>query len=212
MPAPWARGSRVRIIGQIHGQETVNVLHFATNTVINDGGPLDAALLLLAEAVVDCIVGSLLQCISSDWRLVQVEAQNISPTLTDPVVSTPSTAAVGEGATTNVSFASTLVQVRTGGGGRKGRGRIFLAPVDDASQVQSTLTADAETCLDTFLNCLKGKFMGPGATTDWHFGVLSRKTLTAVGGTFDNAFREATQLTPAHDVAIMSSRKVGKGS
>lgn len=212
MAAPWARGARVRIVGFIHGQETVNVLHFATNEVINDGGLLDAALLALAEAVVDCIVTALIGCVSSDWRLDHVEAQAIFPTLTDPVVSTTNTGTVGGDAATNVSFAASLIQVRTGGGGRSGRGRMFLPPPGDSGQSQSVLSGDIQNCLTGFLTCLAGKFGGASPSTNWHLGVLSRKGLKAVGGTFDNSFRVATQLTPAAQVAIMSSRKVGKGS
>lgn len=212
MPAPWTRGARVVVQGRLHGQITNNVLHFATNTQVNDGGPLDALLLALADAVLECFITSFIPCVTQDWAVEQVEAFAIHPTLSDPVVATAGAGEVGQGGTTNVSFASSLVQVRTGGGGRHGRGRMFLPPAGDADMTQSTLSTDHEQCLVGFLTCIAGKFMGDNKTTDWNLGVLSRTQLKAVGGTFDNSFRIATQLTPRHLVAELSSRKVGKGS
>ena len=41
MPAPWVAGAQGRILGEIHGQQTVNVLNFGTNSAIADQGALD---------------------------------------------------------------------------------------------------------------------------------------------------------------------------
>lgn len=212
MPAPWAAGAQARIVGQIHGQETVNVLHFATNTVINDQGSLDTLLLALAQALLDCTVQFLLPAVTSDWRVVQCDAKRIFPAVSDPILATAVPENVGQLSATSVSFASSLVNVRTGQGGRSGRGRIFLPPAGEAQIANSAIDGPTLALIAAFAACVATKFMGANPTTDWHLGVLSRKKLTAVGGTFDNAFQIATSLNPVSNAAIMSSRKVGKGS
>jgi hypothetical protein len=212
MPAPWARGARVVIKGRMHGSETNNVLHFATNTTVNDGSQLDALLLALAVAVAACIIDELLPAITSDWTLESVSAQGIYPVLTDPVINTAPANTVGTSPGTNVSFAASLVNVRTGIGGRKGRGKIFLPPPGDSVITDSKLTQAPIDVITSFLQCVADKFHPINGTEEWVFGVLSRKDLTGIGGGFDAAFRAATQLSPQSIVAKMGSRKLGKGA
>ena len=212
MPAPWARGARVVIKGRIHGSETNNVLHFATNTVVQDGGQLDDLLLALAAAVLACVIEQLLPAVSSDWSFEQVTAQAIYPVLSDPVVSTPPADTNGTGATTNVSFAASLVNLRTGIGGRSGRGKMFLPPAGDAQITESQLTQPPIDAIVAFLACIASKFNPTNGTEQWRLGILSRKGLAAIGGTFDNSFRQVTQMTPQPIVAKMGSRKLTVGS
>ena len=61
------------------------------------------------------------------------------------------------------------------------------------------------------MNCLLGKFVGVGATTDWRLGVYSRKTGGGVFGNFDAAFHEVKSLTMSPNVAVISRRKRGHG-
>lgn len=212
MPAPWARGARCRIVGEIHGQQTVNVMHFATNDVVSDGPLLDELLLLLASAMLGCVIDELLGGVTQDWRVDRVEATMIHPALGDPIVSTANPNAIGTLGPTSVSFASSMVHIRTGIGGRQGRGRIFLPPPGEANITNSQLDQTAVDPLVSFLTCVAQKFAGANPTTPWRIGVLSRKQLSSIGGTFDNSFRQATQLTPEKKVAIMSSRKLNRGS
>lgn len=212
MAAPWAAGAQARIIGRIHGQQTVNVLHFATNTVINDQGTLDQLLLNLAEALRDCVVETLLGAVTSDWQFVQCDAKRISPQTSDPILATGVPENVGELGPTSVSFAASLVSVRTGVGSRRGRGKMFLPPPGEAQMSASTVDGPTLALIALFTACVAAKFMGANKTTDWTLGVLSQKDLKGIGGTFDNAFRIATSLNPVANAAIMSSRKVGKGS
>jgi hypothetical protein len=188
------------------------VVNFATNEVVSDGPLLDALLLQLASAMLGCIIDELLGGVTQDWRIDRVEAVQIHPTIGDPVVATANPNAIGTLGPTSVSFASSMVHIRTGQGGRRGRGRIFLPPPGEANITNSILDQSAVDPLVAFLTCVAGKFAGVNPTTPWRIGVLSRKTLTGIGGTFDNAFAEATQLTPEKNVAIMSSRKLNRGS
>jgi hypothetical protein len=212
MAAPWTRGARVVIKGRIHGSVTNNVLHFATNEQVNDGSQLDALLLALAQAVLACIVDQLLPGVSSDWNFEQVTAQTIYPVLSDPVVATPPANTNGAGPPTNVSFAASLVNLRTGIGGRSGRGKIFLPPAGDAQITASKLDQPPIDAIVDFLECVFSKFNPINGTEVWRIGVLSRKKLSGIGGGFDAAFTQVTQMTPNPIVAKMGSRKLGIGA
>lgn len=212
MPTPWARGAECRIIGELHGQQTVNVLHFATNEVVSDPGTLDALLLALATNMLACVIDTLLPAVSIDWKAVKVDAKTIYPAPSDPIIATADAGSVGELGVTSVSFASSLATIRTGTGVRRGRGRIFLPPPGEAQVTASSIDAGTLVLITAFLACVAGKFMGDSPTTDWRLGVLSRKDLAGVGGNFDNSFRLATQLSPVADLAVMRSRRKGHGA
>lgn len=212
MAAPWARGAQCRIVGRLHGSEVINVFHLATNTVVLDGGPLDDLLLQLAVAMLACAVDTLLPAVTQDYTLVQCDAQTIFPSRSDPVIATAPANSVGALGPTSVSFAASLVNIRTGGGGRRGRGKKFLPPPGEAQIANSLMDNPTLTLLTAFLECLAGKFTGAAPTTDWVLGVYSKTTDDAVGGTFDNSFRPATQLSPVAELATMHSRKVGVGA
>lgn len=212
MPAPWVAGAQCRIHGTLHGQQTVNVLNFGTNSAILDGPALDALLLQLAVAVGECVIDALLPAVTQDWTFVSTDAKRIYPAVSDPIVNTAPPAQVGQLGVTSVSFASSLLSIRTGGGGRKGRGRAFLPPAGEAQTVNSSLDAPTVALLVQFAVCLAGKFTGASPTTDWRLGVLSRLTAGPTLAAFDSGFRLATQLTPGVDVACMRSRRKGRGA
>lgn len=212
MAAPWARGAEGRIVGKLHGQDCINVFHFATNNVVNDGGPLDDLLLQLAVAMVDCAFQTLLPAVTQDYRLVQCDARAIFPTKTDPVIQTAPANATGTLTSTSVSFAASLVNIRTGGGGRRGRGRKFFPPPGEENITNGLIDNPTLAALTAFLNCMAGKFTGLNPSTMWRLGVYSRTNDLAVGGDFNNSFREATQLSPSATLAVLSSRKIGHGN
>lgn len=212
MAAPWVAGAQARIHGELHGQQTVNVLNFATNSSILDGGALDVLLLQLATALLDCVITSLLPAVTVDWRAVSCDAKRIYPTPSDPIVATAAASQLGGKSATSVSFAASLLSLRTGGGGRKGRGRMFLPPPGEAEIVASGLDAGTMTAIAAFAACMAGKFLGASPTTDWRLGVLSRKTAGPTNSAFDSAFRIVTSLNPVADVACMRSRRKGHGA
>lgn len=211
MAAPWARGAQVRIVGEIHGQETNNVLHLATNTIVVDGGPLNEMLLALAEALRDCVIEFLLPAVTSDWKFIRVEALEIYPTRTDPVVVTGVPENVGELSAASVSFESSVVNIRTGVAGRRGRGRMFLPPPGEGQVAASVVDGPTLVLIAAFTACVATKFMGAAPTTPWHLGILSRKSLSGIGGSFDNSFNVAVSLNPNADVGCMRSRRKGHG-
>lgn len=212
MAAPWVAGAQGRIIGEMHGVQTVNVMHFATNDQIDDQGDLDTILLALAEAMLECVIETLLPAVTQDWRAVRCDAKRVYPVQSDPIVATAQPNAVGTLGPTSVSFASSLVNVRTGGGGRSGRGKIFLPPAGEAQISASVIDGPTLVLIAAFLTCVAGKFLGVSPETPWRFGVLSRLQAGANNANFNAAFRIATSLNPVADVAKMGSRKKGHGA
>lgn len=212
MPAPWAAGAEVRIVGSLHGQQCINVWHMATNTVINDDDNLDDLLLQLAQAMLECAVTTLLPAVTQDYTLVHVEAKRIYPATSDPMIATAPGGSVGELGPTSVSFAASLMNLRTGGGGKRGRGRKFLPPAGEANIATSVVDAGTLELLAEFALCVAGKFLGATPTTDWRLGIYSKTNDKEAGGTFDNSFRVVTQLSPVQDVARIGSRRKGRGA
>lgn len=214
MPAPWNAHAVARLKGEIHGQQTVNVWHFATNTNVSDTSDV-ALLIALAAAIMQCVETVLLPAVTSDWNVTSVETQYIGTvianTTTDPIVQAPAGAGVGQLGPTSVSFAATLMQLRSGLKGKNGRGRSFMPPPGEAQIANSTIDDPTLTLFVAFMNCLLGKFVGSGATTDWRLGVYSRKIGGGIFGNFDAAFSEVKQLTVANKLAVIARRRVGHG-
>lgn len=212
MAAPWTAGAQARIHGTLHGQQTVNVLNFGTNSAILDGAALDVLLLQLAAALLDCVITTLLPAVTVDWTAVSCDAKRIYPTPSDPIVATAAASQIGGKSTTSVSFAASLLSLRTGGGGRKGRGRLFLPPPGEAEMTQSGIDAGTMTAIAAFAACLAAKFLGATPSTDWRLGVLSRKTAGPTNAAFDTGFRIVTSLNPVANCAVMRSRRKGHGA
>jgi len=217
MPKPWALGAQVRIVGELHGQQTVNVLHFATNEVESDVSPPSPLLLALVTAVGECVIEALLPAVTADWEFKFCDAKFVynsggSPIGTDPVIFTPPADSVGELGATSVSFAASLVNIRSGFGGRNGRGKMFLPPPGESNMTASDIDTTTMTLITAFLTCMAGKFLGTSPSTVWRLGILSRKLAGAVLGSFDDAFFIASQLSPVQKAAIIASRKAGHGN
>lgn len=213
MPSPWAAGAQVRIKGTIHGQETVNVLHFATNEAEFDVAPPSPLLLALAQAVFECIIDTLMPAVTQDWAFRGVEAQYVylGGGFTDPVVVTAPANTVGGLGVTSVGFAASLIHLRSGFAGRSGRGRVFLPPPGEAQVANGTMDEPTSQLLVAFLNCMVGKFLGQSPTTVWRLGIFSRKNGGTNHANWDNGFVIASQLTPDPVLAVIGRRKIGRG-
>lgn len=212
MPAPWSGGAECRIVGRLHGGACINVFHLATNEVINDQSNLDDLLLQLAQAMLECAVDTLLPAVTSDYELVQCDAKRIFPVQSDPIVATAPPNSVGQRGPTSVSFAASLVNLRTGGGGRRGRGKKFLPPPGEADISTSEIDNATLLLIAAFLTCLAGKFLGANPSTFWILGIYSKTTDKELGHDFNDSFRIVTSLNPVAQLATMHSRKVGVGA
>ena len=204
--------AEVRVVGELHGSECVNVWHVASTEVFVDFETWESALLLLAAAMLECCQQFLLPAVTSDYRLVRTEAKRIYPTATDPFIQTALAGDVGQLGPTSVSFASSLVNIRTGQGGKRGRGRKYLPPPGEANIEASNLDNDTLIAIAAFLTCVATKFVGATPAANWHLGVLSRKDAAGILGNLPGAFRQAQSLNPVVSVACMRSRKKGHGS
>jgi hypothetical protein len=208
----WARGAQLRIVGELHGQQTINVLHLGTDEVANDAGTLNEVLLQLATAMRDCVVEFLLPAVTQDWRFVRTDAKEIFPTATDPIVVSGTPGQVGELGVTSVSFAASLATLRSGQGGRRGRGRVFLPPAGEAQTAASLIDEPTLVLLAAFTACVATKFMGANPESNWHLGVLSAKDLNKVPANFNTAFRVVSSINLSAEVAVMRSRRRGHGN
>lgn len=207
----WAHGAQARIVGRIHGQQTVNVFHFGTDLTANDAGALDTILLQLATALLLCVTEQLLGAVTQDWTVEKVDAKRIFPVLSDPIEATAPAGTVGTDAVTDVSFSASLLSIKTGSAGRRGRGRVFLPPPGKGNVIQSSMDSTIQDQLVAFATCLAEKFMGVSPTSDWHLGVFSRKDASGLFSNFNTGFRLATSLTPKADMAVISRRRKGHG-
>jgi len=72
MPSPWSFGAEVRVVGSMHGEEIIQVLHFATNETINDNpDPGGTLLLQLLNALLACAQTKLLPF--ANFRILYLE-------------------------------------------------------------------------------------------------------------------------------------------
>jgi hypothetical protein len=198
----------------MHGQETVNVMHFATNIVINDNPGPNPLLLQLAQALLDCAITTLLPGVTSDWRLVKTSATIVAAStgdFSDTVDATAPAASIGAKGAASVSFMASLVDLKTGKGKKRGRGRIFLPPPGEPEIALSEIDPATLVLITNFCLCMAGKFLGASPTTDWRFGVYSRTDSGGSFGNFNTAFREIVQMSPRGTLAVIGRRKKGRG-
>lgn len=206
-------GIKARIIGSISGQDCIQVLHFGVNTPWNvDTVTVNGRLKELANAIKQCIVDVLLPGLSSDYFFHRVECQAIYPNLSDPVPNDAPVSVNGGGAVQGVNVAAQLINIRTGQGGRRGRGRNFWPPAGENVATGGAWEPAALAILAAFCACMAGKFIGPNPTTDFELGVYSRTIDNSIGQDFQDAFSKATEMLPQAAIATMGTRKMGKGS
>lgn len=203
----------VRMKGQIHGQQCINVFHFGTNEAAVNNDAIVAMLVRISVAIIQCAVAQLRGGVTSDYRLEGCDAKQLHPFVSDVVESNADPDTIGLRGPVNTSFEAVLFRVKTGGGGRRGRGRHFLPPAGDADITNSLLSgSESNNFYIGFLQCLSDKFIGAAATDAARLGVLSQKTLKEQPGNFDVAFREAVALDLETRISCMRSRKLGHGN
>lgn len=204
-------GVRLVMQGRIHGQRTNNVLHFATETQIQDAPSQDALILALLTAFLACVSEQLVGAVTSDWTLDAVEARAIFPAPGNPIQLVPTQAVVGTKTAASHSFAASLLKIRGDVGGRQASGKLFLPPPGEAETTTSLADQTIVDQLVAFCTCVAGKFIGVNATTDWRLGVLSRKTMGQNIQNFNIAFHPAVAVTPKREAAICGRRRLGRG-
>lgn len=204
----FAHVAQITIVGSQHGSETNNVLCFGTNITPPNWTQV-------ATWIIECIVNNLKPALSSDWTLNRLVVREIFPAIGDALDVVPGTAVAGTGLGALPAFNSALINLYTGGGGRSGRGRVFLPGVITTQVANGRINTASQTPYVNFIICMAAKFINsldPAAVRDYQWCVLSRKNAGANYANAGTAARPVTkaQLNPV--VATMHSRKIGVGS
>ncbi len=205
---PPARVVQVSVKGTLHGVETVNVLNFGTDTV-------NPNYVQLCLDIIDCIRTALRPGLTSQWKLNKLVARELYPVLADPIDVYPTTELIGSGLPGLPSFVAALITLNTGGGGRSGRGRIFIAGVVANDTASGRILTGNLAPFTAFLTCMAGKFINqvePAVVRNFQWGVLSRKNAGVSFATANTAFRNVTSTKVSDLLATMHSRKIGVGS
>lgn len=201
---------QVVVKGKIQNQDYRNVLHFGGDIDANDQD-WTPILIALATAVMQCYVTVLLPGLPASFALQGVSAKRIYPALTDEV---EYTTGAGPGAGSGEalpSFVSCKVELKTGAGGRRNRGRIFLPGPTEGNSGESILTTAGVDLFTNFMLCIAGKFIGTSATQPYRLGVLSRAAIKG-GSNIQAAYKEVQSYSVSSLLAVMRRRKIGKGS
>lgn len=205
--APYASVIQVVVKGRLHGSETNNVIHFGTNK-----NPIDIPGLLIA--VTKCIRDNLLPVLSADFVLEKLTGRQLFPAVLDEVEHVPS-AVTFTGLPALPSYCSVLLRFSTGGGGRSGKGRMFLPGVVANDTLNSKLTSNGFNKYLPFIACLVAAFIRSvelGTERDWELVVLSRKNAGANYATAGTAVRAVQQISHSNILSTTVSRQLGQGS
>ncbi len=202
---------QVRVVGQMEGQETNNVLHFSANTGDAD---VETHLILVLAA---CFITHLLPVSSSAWALVKLVWKRVFPTLSNEFTTIPTgTLTGGASAAALPSFVSAVISLRTLQGGKSHRGRMYIPGVPESASLVSALdTGNAYwTALLAFATCLATNFSvgDPPGGDSYQMMVYSRK----LGGSHfpygSAGFTAVSAINAVQQLGTTRSRKVGRGS
>jgi len=203
----FARIVQVTIHGRLHGNVTNNVLNFGTDA-------LNPNYVQLCLDIIDCIFTALRPGLSDQWTLDKLTAREIFPALADPIDVLPPQVTAGTGLPALPSFACYLVNLYTGGGGRKGRGKMFLPAVIANNVNSGILSGNGQTAILAFLVCMAGKFINqaePAAPRTYQWGVLSRVIAGANNANAGAALRPITAYKLNTTIAVQRRRKNNVG-
>lgn len=213
MAGPYNAGIRARVVGKISGQDCIQVLHFGVNVPwVVDTVTVTARLKELANAIRDCIQDLLMPAVANNYTFNFVECKAIFPEESDFVLNDDVSPEVGTLGEQGVLVGAQLVELRTGGGGRRGRGRNFWPPGPEVNANAGEWSPGQLVLIAAFCACMAGKFMEPGPTTDFRLGVYSKTTDDELLNDFSSSFREAIALVPSTVIATMGTRKLNRGS
>jgi hypothetical protein len=202
---------QVRLVGEIHGQKTVNVLHFRAPGAVDD---ITVRLILV---LVNCFITHLKPVLSADFTLKEVRYQFMTtdpPGIEhiDPVVG-----GTGAGSGTSLpSFCSAVIDIRSAIGGGSGRGRMSLAGIAEDQSIDSGLdpAGPLYAGLVNFVACVATAFihLGTPPANALQWVVYSRKLGGAkVPYTIAGA-SDVVNASVKTQIGTINSRKIGRGA
>jgi hypothetical protein len=200
---------RLRIYQRLHGSDIINVLHF----VQDDPTPTYGAQ-QLANDFVTKMRPSMIARAVSQMAFSFVEVQSIVPFSGAPVTAAFPGGTVGSvvGGTVSATLCE-VITIYTSRGGRRGRGRMYLAGA-------STATADVSaggwlspqtTRTAAFATALATNYMQEPPVVGWKLGVWSKVIAGPDPPWTTDAFVRATALTVRTIVRTQRRRQVGVG-
>lgn len=202
----FAQLARVTIKARVLGQVCENVLNFGTNALSPNWEQLGLD-------VIDCIRTTLAPHLAQEYSLDEVDVTPFYPLPLDPIVVLPVTAVSGENFSPSLPTTNAVVlSLFTGGGGRSGRGRMYVPGIEVAAVQGNDLKDIAIGYFVAFLACMAGKFIisgDPPTTPEFVWGVFSRKNFATEAHNLH--FREIRSTKVQRILGTMRSRREGRG-
>jgi hypothetical protein len=216
MATPGVQGEIHEVVLKMRqeGQEVLNVLHFRNDTNVDD---METRLLL---ALVVCLTTILRPGSGSNFQVVGARGKRVYPDV-GPIyeVAPPDPTevqgeAVGD---TSPTFVAVVVNIHSLRGGRRGRGRMFIAGVPEGATQGSHIetTNPYWTIIINYLACIAGSFINTEdelGDNRISLGVLSRASGNAKPPYNANQWARATKLIPNNLLKTQNSRKIGHGN
>lgn len=164
---------QLNVVGQLHGQTTVNTFYYQVTAV----GVGDVRF-RLTDAWLGTVHDAYRDCCSLEWSTIQIEAAGIQPVLprVEQVINGLPGTQLGNSLPSSVA---TVIRRKTLTSGRKGRGRVYMPAVPEDFEDDSAITPAAILVYEALITALS-----ISATTGaWAFGAVhvSRAPLTAIG-------------------------------
>ena len=186
---------RAKLFQTAYGQNVMNVLHFnKPDFVISE---LDG----LALEIRDHWIMNVRAVQTADllYQRISLHVVGSAAAPTDLVISISGAASAQN---EMVPYFCHLIQIRTGLGGRRGRGRVYMAMVNPLLHFRGTLTAGFLALWTTPLANVMSWF-GPSGTSAWRIGVNPHNET--------DDFKPATSLQLATITAVQRRRNIGVG-
>lgn len=194
---------QVSIKTELQGQQCFNVLNFEGTDIFLDRDDLASA--------IKTSYFILKNGLSVDLKFKEVRVKKIWPEAGDELIDSYANNSVGEGGAALPSFNAALVQLRTGVGGRSGRGRVYLPGLPEVSTTAGSLDSALQTFIVNWLVDMATRFIGEAVTSGFRWIVMSRKNFATTPGNKDSWRRYITSAVLVPPVSSMRSRKIGSG-
>jgi hypothetical protein len=204
--SPYTKVAQVVVDGLLYGQQTNNVLHFATNI---EPMPDPQTLLGSLEAHIRALWRP---ATGSDWTLTRLTFRALYPALLDEVERIPNPAIAATGLPALPGTNAAILALRTGLGGRTHRGRIFAPAIIGNDVTNGKFNDTGLAKWQAVGDDLVVRYKSGGSQGEWEMVVLSRKNAAAPGGTLASASVAINVVVARRIPGVIRRRKIGVGS
>lgn len=195
---------RAVIKAHLHGQLIENVFYLRTK---NAGIPDNE----IADSVHTQILNRMTQEVSEEYVAFGVTVQEIFPVKRDPFEKAVNQAGIQVGLAAP-SLVAAIVSLKTGLGGRRNRGRKYVAGLLRDNIDQSIIDAPRVTSMQTQWNAMQQFFTATNNLSNLTWGILHR-TLNGQPVPLDaNAYTPVTSVVVQAIAGSMRTRRPGRGA